>query len=139
MPPVFTNKLRTLGFLQGSAGTRSLDDIALDASLANTGILPCGLVLGKIIATGYWKPSPVTQTDGTQIAIGVLADEYDTAAFDPIYGGVFFAIVRAAEVRAEDLSYDASVTTILQQQQKWAQLLAVGIVVRTMGGVQVNG
>jgi hypothetical protein len=142
MPPpiVFTNSQRTLGFVQSLAQQyRSLDFVALDASLVNTGVLPPGMVLGKITATGYYLPSPSTGSDGSQVAIAVLSDEFDTSEFDPTSnnGGVVSVVCRDAEVRAEDLSYDASVTTLLQQQFKWAQLLAVGIAVRTVGGVQV--
>jgi hypothetical protein len=142
MPPpiVFENTLRNLGFVQSLAQQyRSLDFVALDASLANTGVLPPGLVLGKNSATGYYLPSPSTGSDGSQVAIAVLSDEFDTSDFDPSTsnGGAVSVVARDAEVRAEDLSYDPSVTTLLQQQFKWAQLLACGIVVRTVGGVQV--
>jgi hypothetical protein len=139
--PVFSNSLiKTLGFVQSLATQyRSLDYVALDSSLVNTGILPAGLVLGKMTATGYYLPSPSTGSDGSQSAIAVLSDTYDTADFDPTSnnGGVVSVVARDAEVRAEDLSYDASVTTLLQQQMKWAQLAACGIIVREIGGVQV--
>jgi hypothetical protein len=137
--PVYSNTLRTLGFVQSLANQcRSLNEIVIDSSLVNTGTIVCGTVLGKISSSGKYVPSPQTGSDGSQTAIAVLFDDFDTA-FDPSanYGGVTTAVVRSAEVRAEDLTYDPSVTTLLQQEQKWAQLLACGIVVRTMGGVQV--
>ncbi len=140
MPPpvVYENKIRTLGFVQSLAQQcRSLDEVVFDPSVIGTGCYPPGMVLGKITASGTFVPSPESGSDGSQIAIAVLSDWFDTN-FDPTanYGGVASVIARDAEVRAEDLSYDASVTTLLQPF-KWAQLLACGIVVRTVGGVQV--
>lgn len=132
---VFQNTIRTGGFLPSESNfARSRNEETIEGGSGGAGPMMPGTVLGKVTATGKYVPSPATGTDGSQIAIAILYDEVDARVGDIVAA----VIERSAEVRAEELVYDASVVTELQQYEKWAQLSAVDIQVRTMGpGVQV--
>lgn len=66
----------------GSAhGTNAADPITLNAasfvSAFPTGIIPSGVVLGKITATGRYAPYIDGNSDGTQTAVGHLLTTVD--------------------------------------------------------------
>lgn len=135
------NKLRTLGFVQSMAGDwRSLDRVVFDASVIGTGMIPPGAVLGQITASGTYRLSPKSGSDGSQIAVCILSDWFDTN-FDPTanMGGVAWVVARKAEVRLADLTFDPSVVTIHDKMVKVAQLAALDIIARFEGGVPVFG
>jgi hypothetical protein len=127
------NRIRPGGFIQSEGDfARARDRVTILGGTGGAGKLFAGTVLGMITASGKYVASPNTGSDGSQTAVAILFGDVDATVAD--VAGVA-VIARAAEVRAEDLTYDASVTTLLEQQAKWAQLAAVGILVRTMGGV----
>lgn len=132
---IFQNIIRTGGFMQSEAEfARSRDKVCISGG---AGVLRIGMVLGEITATGKYVPSPATAIDGSQIAVAVLYDEVDATDGDVVAP----VIAGDAELRAEDIVYDPSVTTLLQMMNKWAQLAAVGVQIRWdayLNDVQVN-
>lgn len=71
----------------GSAhGTESTESITLDASAFigtfTDGIIPSGVVLGKITATGLYGPHDSDNADGTEVAVGLLFTTIDTKEGD---------------------------------------------------------
>ena len=101
---------------------RSRDQV----TVAQSGPLSNGTVLGQITATGKYVASSSTATDGSEIASAVLWEDIDATLSDVLAS----VISRDAEVLASSLAYDASVNTDTLKQQKWAQLAVSGIVVR---------
>lgn len=63
-------------WLGSSHGTETMDTITLDGSAFLTafpdGIVPSGVVLGKITATGLYAPYSNAASDGTEVAAGLL-------------------------------------------------------------------
>jgi hypothetical protein len=127
------NSLRAGGFIQSEANYgRSRDEVPM---LTGYGVLSAGTVL-SMTASGYYVPCVASADDGSQVAVAVLYDQTDTDAEG--WNQIAIAVTRAAEVRAEDLTFDASITTLDEQKSKWTQLEAVGIIVRQAGGVQAS-
>jgi hypothetical protein len=134
MTTVLNNRVRAGGFLQSEANyARARDKVTIEGGTGGAGYVYAGTVLGMIARTGKYVPSPATGSDGSQTAVAVLWDDADATLGDVVAG----AITRAAEVRADELSYDPSVSSPADQQAKWAQLAAVGILVRTRDDAQV--
>jgi hypothetical protein len=105
-------------------GTLSRDTITVKTG---SGVLVAGMVMGMETATGKWKPSPDTGSDGTQIAGAILLYPVDATASDV----VTTALTNLAEVNAAKLSYDASVSDNAKKTAKNNQLKAVLIKVRS--------
>jgi hypothetical protein len=103
--------------------------VVIDASVG--GLVKAGTVLGKITATGKWKPSPKTGSDGTQTAAAVLFDDADATSGDVVAS----VVAREAELRADSLVYDPSVVTLDEQKAKWQQLAAVSLIVHLSSDV----
>lgn len=63
-------------WLGGAHGTETCDSITLDADLFLAafpdGVVPSGVVLGKITATGLYGPYSNAAADGRQTAVGFL-------------------------------------------------------------------
>lgn len=125
-----TNHLRAGGFIQSEANySRSRDQVTILGGSGGAGKLVAGTVLGKITGSGKYVASPNTGSDGSQTAVAILFDDVDATA-----GDVIAAVVsRSAEVRASDLTYEASVNDNTKIAAKVAQLAAagVGIIVRS--------
>lgn len=69
----------------GSAhGTQDMDSITLDASaftgLFPDGVVPSGVKLGKVTATGLYAPALAASTDGSEVVAGHLFTTVDLAA-----------------------------------------------------------
>jgi hypothetical protein len=127
--PIFiTTWTRESGFIQSDAeGQRSRQKIKLETG---HGTLIPGTVLGLVTASGYYKPATATGSDGAQVAVAILNDTIDTSlGIEGFEDGFFYAagILRDAEVRADDLTYD---TSVIDERAKWAELAAAGIIVR---------
>jgi hypothetical protein len=105
---VLTNRVRAGGFIQSEANAyRSCDKVTIEGGSGGTGVVYAGTVLGKITSSGKYIPSAASGSDGSQTAVAILYDDVDATLGDVI-GAV---IARDAEVRADELCYDSSVTT----------------------------
>jgi hypothetical protein len=131
--PVMTNRIRAGGFVQSEANfARSRDKVTLEGGTGGAGVVYAGTVLGKVTSSGHYMPSPASGSDGSQTAVAILWDDADAT-----HGDVEVAIVsRDAEVRAADLTYEATVDTDNEKAAKWTQLAAVGIIVRVADDTQ---
>lgn len=71
-------------WLGSSHGTQNADSITLDATLCiaifATGIIPSGVVLGKVTATGRYAPYLTGSSDGSQVPLGHLFTTVDLTA-----------------------------------------------------------
>lgn len=89
---------------------------------------PVGAVLGRITASGKFKLSTATGSDGAQTAAAVLLEAVDASDGDAT--GVVIrrgpAIVSDAE-----LQFDASVDDATKRAAKVTQLEAIGVVTRS--------
>ncbi len=88
---------------------------------------PLGAVLGKITASGKYKLSPDTGTDGAEVAVAVLIEAVDASAADAV--GLVVARGPVIVSKAQ-LNYDATVGTAAKIAAKEGQLAAAGIVPR---------
>lgn len=98
------------------------------AVLAAGDALPIGTVLGRVAASGQYKPATASGSDGAQIACAVLL--VDVAASAQPRPALILARGPAI-VSSAALSFDASVDTAEERAEKLAQLSAHGIVART--------
>ncbi len=89
---------------------------------------PLGAVLGKITASGKYKLSPDTGTDGSEVAVAVLIEAVDATAADA--AGLVVARGPAIVSKAQ-LNFDTTVGTAAKIATKEGQLAAAGIVPRT--------
>ena len=71
-------------WLGSSHGTQSMDSITLDAdaclAVFPTGLVPSGIKLGKITATGLYAPALTASADGSQTPVGHLFTTVDLTA-----------------------------------------------------------
>lgn len=109
--------------LSEANGTRSRDVVTI---LADSGVITPGTVLGKITASGKYKPATATGSDGAQTAAAVALTGVDSTGAD----GTVVALVRDAEVIKPELSYHSSVDDQAKKDAKNVQLAGVGILAR---------
>lgn len=68
-------------WLGSKHGTQEADSVTLDRALCvalfPTGVVPSGVPLGKVTATGRYAPSVAGATDGSQVAEGHLLTTID--------------------------------------------------------------
>ena len=88
---------------------------------------PLGAVLGQITASGKYKLSPDTGTDGAEVAVAVLIEAVDATAADAV--GLIVARGPVIVSKAQ-LNFDATVGTAAKIATKEGQLAAAGIVPR---------
>ncbi len=88
---------------------------------------PLGAVLGQISASGKYKLSTDTGTDGAQTAVAVLIEAVDATVADAT--GLIVARGPVIVSKAQ-LNYDATVGTAAKIATKEGQLAAAGIVPR---------
>ena len=88
---------------------------------------PLGAVLGKITASGKYKLSTDTGTDGSEVAVAVLIEAVDATAADAV--GLVVARGPVIVSKAQ-LNFDATVGTAAKIATKEGQLAAAGIVPR---------
>jgi hypothetical protein len=125
---VLSNGIRAGGFIQSEAnGDRSRARVDVAGGSGGGTVWYAGTVLGKITTGGQYTASPASGADGSETAVAILWDDVDVTDGDALQVAV---LARDAEVRAEDLSYHASVDADMEKAAKWAQLLQVGIIVR---------
>jgi hypothetical protein len=119
-----TEGARNLGFVLSEAEAgRSRDIVTI---VSGAGALAPGTVLGEITASGKFTTSSTGASDGSESASAVLAYAVDATSADV----EAVAIVRAAQVIADELTYDASVDTAAKKAAKADQLETVGVIVR---------
>lgn len=111
---------RTFGFVLSEAEFgRSRDEVTI---ASGAGVLESGTVLGKITASGKFKPAVDASTDGSEIAAAVLAHRVDATSAD----AQAVIVARAAQVKKPELIYADGAT----EADMDAGLTAAGIVVR---------
>lgn len=111
---------RNLGFVLSEAEFgRSRDEITV---ASGAGVLKPGTVLGKITASGKFKPAVDASVDGSETAVAVLGYGVDATSAD----AKSVAIVRAAQVKKSELDYAAGATA----EDMDAGLVAAGIIPR---------
>jgi len=86
-----------------------------------------GSVLGIVTASGKYKLSSDSGTDGSQVAVAVLLEAVDATAADA--AGVILARGPSIVSKAQ-LVYDSTVSTAAKITTKEGQLKAAGIVSR---------
>lgn len=111
------------GLLSESNFHRSRDKITI---LSGSGVLSVGTVLGKITASGKYKPATATGADGGQTAAAVLLYPVDATSADVDVA----AITRDAEWNVNTLTYGATIDDDTKKLAARTQLAAVGIISR---------
>lgn len=122
-----TESARSLGFVLSEAEAGRARDIVTVAS--GEGKLAPGTVLGEISASGKYAVSAnasVVGSEGAETAKAVLAYAVDATSAD----AKAVVIARAAQVIADELTYDSSVDDATKKATKAEQLKTVGVVVR---------
>ena len=109
--------------LSEAAGTRSRDNIKI---ASGSGIVKPGRVLGKISASGKFKPHDPAADDGSEVAAAINYSQVDATAADVVTP----AHMRDCEVKAGCLSYAAATDTAPEKAVVHAALAANGIIVR---------
>lgn len=105
-------------------GSLSYDTITI---VSGAGELLAGTVLGQLTSGGKWQPSPATGSDGSETAGAVLMVPVDATSGDVDAE----AMTNFGEVRAEHLTYDATVNDNTKKAAKATQLRAAGVKVRS--------
>lgn len=109
--------------LSEAAGTRSRDVIKV---ASGAGKVASGTILGKITASGKFAPHAPAASDGTETAAAILTEAVDATSADV----TTVAIVRDAEVKQPELTYNAATDTVNEIAAVHASLASVGIIVR---------
>ena len=92
---------------------------------SGNGKLFAGTVLGKITASGKYKPYDNDATDGTQTAAAILVYDVDATSVDV----AAVVIVRLAEVWTNRLQWATSVLTG-EKAPAYVELAAANVIVR---------
>lgn len=114
------------GLLSEADGTRSREKIII---AAGSGVVNVMTVLGKVTATGKYVPSPAALTtgiEGAEVAVCVNLYPADATSQDVDVS----AIVRAAEINASCLSYDATRNTDALKNAALLDLASHGVIAR---------
>ncbi|KAB0269059.1 head decoration protein [Microvirga brassicacearum] len=122
--PVLTEGVHPGEFIMSEAGWhRSRDAITI---VAGSGVVTAGTVLGKVIASGKYAPSPATGADGSQVGSAINIYTVDATSVDVKVS----AITRDAEVNKNCLLYAVTVNDATKKGVKNSELAAVGIITR---------
>lgn len=124
---ILNDNVRTGDYILTEAnGTRSRDNIKI---ASGSGVVNPGRVLGKIAASGKYKPHDPAANDGSQVAAAINYTRVDATDGDVVTP----AHVRDCEVKGGCLSYHAATDTDAEKAAVHAALAANGIVVRESG------
>lgn len=93
---------------------------------SGSGIVAIGTVLGKVTASGKYKPLAPGASDGTQNAAAVILETADATDADQ----TVVTLKRHAQVVTQNLVWPAGITSN-QKSSAIADLEAIGIVART--------
>ncbi len=92
---------------------------------SGSGVVPAGMVMGRVTANNKWKPWTAGASDGSQNALGILFQGCDATSAD--VRRVFSR--RDCEVQGDVLQWAPGVTDN-QKTTAMAQLAALGIIGR---------
>lgn len=122
--PTKTETQGAFAFLKSEApGDLSREAIVI---ASGSGVVLAGTVLGKVTASGKYKPYDDDASDGTQTATAILAYDVDATSADV----AVVAIVRLAEVWRDRLVWGAAVTTAGEKTNAYTDLATANIAVR---------
>ncbi len=93
--------------------------------LSGSGVLLAGTVLGKVTATGKYRPYDDNNTDGSEVAAAILIYDTDATSADKPAA----VLVRLAEVWTSRLQWAATVLTG-EKTTAYADLAAKYVIVR---------
>lgn len=111
-------------WLKSEAGSYRSRSTVIIASGA--GKLPCGQVLGKLLATGKFVPNAATGSDGSQTAAAILLFPVDATSAD-----IQAVVVDCdAVVSHAGLTYGPTITNATMRAAADAQLALMGVKVR---------
>lgn len=91
--------------------------------LAGVGNLVTGTVMGKVTATGKWKPHTDGASDGTETAAGVLLHGVDASGGSDVKGVL---VTRNAKIAPAALSWHSSVNNQTKKDAALVELAALG-------------
>ena len=94
--------------------------------VSGAGVILPGTVLGKITASGKYKPATATGSDGAQVASVVAIYGCDATSAD----AAVVVSARATTVNGKLITYGATIDDATKKAAANAQLLSAGIVVR---------
>ncbi|WP_068318910.1 head decoration protein [Polycladidibacter hongkongensis] len=119
-----TMRARDLSFLLSEAsGNRSRETVTLSGS---DGLIAAGTVLGKMTASGKYKPATAAGNDGAEKGAAVLCYAVDPGGQD----AEVVVIARDAEVKEPLLVFHTSVNTGAEITAKRDELAEAGIITR---------
>lgn len=122
--PTKTETLGTGAFIKSEAnGELSREPIVI---VSGAGSLLAGTVLGKITASGKYKPYDNDASDGSQAAVAILYSDVDATSADVAAVG----IVRLAEVWRDRLVWGAGITTQAEKDAAYVDFATANIAVR---------
>lgn len=110
--------------LSEANGARSRDNIKF---LAGSGKIKSGSVLGKVTASGKYKPYDPAATDGSQTAIALALNNIDVPEDADL---VDVGITRDVEVKTVCLTFNVATDTDAEKAAVLASLASVGIIGR---------
>lgn len=96
-----------------------------DTLASGSGVVLTGTVLGKVTASGKFKPLTVGASDGTQTATAIILQDADATSSDVMVVN----LKRRAQVVVQSLTWPAGITDT-QKATALAQLAALGIINR---------
>lgn len=117
---------RDLSFILSEVGPISRDTVTI---LSGSGVLKPGAVLGKITASGKFKPVTAAAEDpatGADLAVAVLAYGVDATAADV----KAVVVARLAEVKTSMLVWGGDFDIDAKKKAAIAELAAVNIIAR---------
>lgn len=100
----------TLPFWINDHGQDSLFSVTL---ASGSGVIAPGTVLGKVTATGKYKPYANGNSDGSETAVGLAMDRYDTTGTDVLASMMVHGVVRTASLVGLDSAARADLTHII--------------------------
>lgn len=121
---VFTEGRHAAEFILSEGdGSYSRDNIVMEA---DNGIVAAGTVLGKVTASGKFKPSAIGAADGSEVAAAINIYEVDTTGADVNTA----AMSRHCEVNGNIITYAPDRDQQAEKDAADAELAAAGIIVR---------
>jgi hypothetical protein len=114
---VITEGRRSSDWLKEYRHDYSVEEVII---AAGSGLVESGTVLGRVTASGKYKPVTVAATDGSQTAAGILMNAVNAIADKPAV-----IVAREAKVAHQALRYGADVDTAAERAAIHAALGAL--------------